>query len=325
MDYLEIIKAPIIEELDDFIALFNRSLTHGDGLLEQALSRIRSHGGKRMRPMLMLLIAKNYGQVTDMTLSGAVGLELLHTASLVHDDIVDESAERRGQASMNASYDNKVAVLVGDYILSTSLLYISHTHNEHIVRELAELGRTLSDGEILEISNTADEGLSEEIYFQVIERKTAALFEECCVIGAVSAAVSGTKLQEVREFGRNLGVIFQIRDDIFDYFDAPQLGKPTGSDMAEGKLTLPIIHALNTYPNDEMRKLARKVKESRVSPDEIALLVDYAKQNGGIEYAEKMMNEYREKCLAFIENHIKTCEIKRSLLAYVDFIIQRTN
>ena len=174
MDYLSIIKLPIREELDEFVRLFNQSLTHKEGLLAQVLEHIRNRGGKRMRPMLMLLIAKNFGEVTFVAQNAAIGLELLHTASLVHDDVVDESGERRGQASVNATYNNKVAVLVGDYILSTALLYVALTKSEAIVRDLAELGRTLSNGEILQLTNISNQEISEEVYYQVIKQKTAA-------------------------------------------------------------------------------------------------------------------------------------------------------
>ena len=179
MEQLSLIKRPIEGELDDFIKLFNDSLSHTDGLLSQVLEHIKSRGGKRMRPMLILLIAKNYGGVNSVTQHSAVGLELLHTASLVHDDVVDESVERRGQASVNAEYNNKVAVLVGDYVLSTALLNVSLTNNSHIVQSLAELGRTLSNGEILQLSNIQNTDFSEEVYYEVIKMKTAALFEAC--------------------------------------------------------------------------------------------------------------------------------------------------
>ena len=246
MDYLSLIQRPIQAELADFIALFQASLDHSDGLLAQALGHIRAKGGKRMRPMLILLMARNFGSVSSVTQHAAVGLELLHTASLVHDDVVDESGERRGQASVNATYNNKVAVLVGDYILSTALLYVSRTHSEVIVRHLAELGRTLSDGEILQLSNIQNQQISEEAYYEIIKRKTAALFEACAAIGAESAGADGEAVAAAALFGQNLGVMFQIRDDIFDYYDNAEIGKPTGNDMAEGKLTLPVIHALNT-------------------------------------------------------------------------------
>ena len=177
MDTLSLIKQPIESELSDFIELFNSSLHHDDGLLSQVLHHIKQRGGKRMRPILILLIAKNFGQISSVTQHAAVGLELLHTASLIHDDVVDESSQRRGQASVNASYNNKVAVLVGDYVLSTALLQVSYTNANLIVRYLAELGQTLSDGEILQLSNIQREQITEEAYLQIIARKTAILFE----------------------------------------------------------------------------------------------------------------------------------------------------
>ena len=245
MDYLSLIRQPIEKDLNDFISLFNESLTRGDGLLSQVLSHIRQRGGKRMRPLLMLLMAKNYGEVSMVTQHSAVGLELLHTASLVHDDVVDESGERRGQASVNATYNNKVAVLIGDFILSTALLHVSYTNNQQIVQNLAELGRTLAAGEILQLSNIQNQEISEDVYYQVIRQKTAALFESCAAIGALSAGASDEEVKKAGLFGQNLGIMFQIRDDIFDYFDSKEIGKPTGNDMTEGKLTLPVIYALN--------------------------------------------------------------------------------
>ena len=324
MDYLSLIKQPISSEIDDFIALFNQSLTHDDGMLGQALEHIRQRAGKRMRPMLILLTAKCFGEVNAATQHAAVGLELLHTASLVHDDVVDESAERRGQASVNATYDNKVAVLVGDYILSTALLNVAKTGNQRIVEYLAELGRTLSNGEILQLTNIQNQEISEEVYYQVIKQKTAALFEACAAIGALSAGASEELVEEAKRFGQNLGIIFQIRDDIFDYYDSQEIGKPTGNDMAEGKLTLPVIYALNNTTFDSVLTLARKVKAGDVNPDEIAVLVEFAKQQGGIEYAEKRMWEFHAEAAEFIEKRVGNPAIKTALNAYLDYVIKRT-
>lgn len=310
--------------MGDFNALFDYSLSHTDGMLSQALAHIRQKTGKRMRPMLILLMARNYGAVTDSTLNAAVGLELLHTASLVHDDVVDESGERRGQASLNATYNNKVAVLVGDYLLSTALLHVAYTGNKQIVQYLAELGRTLASGEILQLSNIRSQGISEDVYYQVIRQKTAALFEACCAIGALSAGAAEADIVAAKEFGCNLGMIFQIRDDIFDYFESADIGKPTGNDMAEGKLTLPVIYALNTVGDEAMFALARKVKEGTVTADEIAVLVDFTKNNGGIEYARRRMDELRMQCDAFIRGSVGDREIGDALTAYVDFVIRRT-
>ena len=323
MDYLSVIKQPITSELTDFIELFNRSLSHTDGLLSQALDHIRQRAGKRMRPMLILLMAKSVGRVTDVTQHAAVGLELLHTASLVHDDVVDESAERRGQQSVNKLYDNKVAVLVGDYILSTALLHISYTHNETIVRYLAELGRTLSNGEILQLSNIHAHDISENAYYQVIKQKTAALFEACAALGTLSGGAKEEEIESAKMFGRNLGMIFQIRDDIFDYYDQSRIGKPTGNDMAEGKLTLPAIYALNSTQDKEMLAIAYKVKDGSVTKEEIASLVAFTKEHGGIEYAERRMWELHAEALTFIERDVQDDALKDSLHAYLDFVIER--
>ena len=323
MERLSIIKRPIEGEFDDFVRLFNESLSHTDGLLSQVLEHIRHRGGKRMRPLLILLIAKNYGGVNDVTLRSAVGLELLHTASLVHDDVVDESKERRGQPSVNAVYNNNVAVLVGDYVLSTALLNISYTNNSDILRSIAELGRNLSNGEILQLSNIQNTEFSEDIYYDVIKMKTAALFEACCEVGTLSVNANESQIELAKEFGRNLGIIFQIRDDIFDYYDSKEIGKPTGNDMAEGKLTLPVLYALNSTHDSEMEEIARKVKRNDVTRYEIARLVDFTKNNGGIEYAERKMLELRQKCMEFIDSESVSEEIRTSLTAYIDYVIQR--
>ena len=323
MDYLSLIKEPISAELEDFISLFNQSLSHDEGLLSQVLVHIRQRGGKRMRPMLILLMAKNFGRVSSVTQHAAVGLELLHTASLVHDDVVDESCERRGQASVNALYDNKVSVLVGDFILSTALLYVSKTHSEVIVRYLSELGRTLSDGEILQLTNIQNEAINETAYYEIIKRKTAALFEACAAIGAESAGASHDDVEAARKFGQNLGIIFQIRDDIFDYYDSKEIGKPTGNDMLEGKLTLPVIHALKSTGNAEMMMLARKVKAREVKQSEINQLVAFTKENGGIEYADQQMWKFHADCMRFIDERVGDSAVKTALKAYLDFVIER--
>lgn len=323
MDYISAIKQPISSELNDFIELFNQSLSHTNGLLGQVLEHIRQRAGKRMRPMLILLMAKSKGHITDVTLHAAVGLELLHTASLVHDDVVDESEERRGQDSVNKLYDNKVAVLVGDHILSTALLHVSYTHNEVIVRYLAELGRTLSNGEILQLSNIHSKDFSENAYYQVIKQKTAALFEACAAIGVLSSGADEGEIANAKAFGRNLGIIFQIRDDIFDYYDQSKIGKPTGNDMAEGKLTLPAIYALNTTHDPEMMRIAYKVKDGTVTKEEIARLVEFTKANGGIDYAEKRMWELHAESMVLLETEVKDSAVRESLKAYLDYVIER--
>ena len=324
MDTLSLIKQPIETELVDFIDLFNHALNHEDGLLQVVLNHIKQRAGKRMRPILILLMAKNFGKVSRVTQHAAVGLELLHTASLVHDDVVDEAAERRGQASVNADYDNKVAVLVGDYVLSTALLHVSYTHSEMIVRRLAELGRTLSDGEILQLANIQNKEVTEEVYYKIIERKTAALFETCAAIGAESAGATEEQVEAARLFGKNLGIVFQIRDDIFDYYDSEvEVGKPTGNDFAEGKLTLPIIYALNATQDEDMMRLVHKVKAHNVTHEEVETLVRFAKENGGIEYAERRMWDFHAEAQRFIDQYVIDENIRISLQTYLDYVIKR--
>ena len=322
MDYLSTIRKPIEGEMNNFVELFKQSLSQGDGMLESVLSHIRQRGGKRMRPMLILLTAKNYGEVSSVTQNAALGLELLHTASLVHDDVVDESDQRRGQPSVNAEYNNKVAVLVGDYILSTALLRVALSDNHVIVQELAELGRTLAAGEILQLSNISNQEISEDVYYQVIDKKTAVLFEACCKLGAISVGAPRDVIKKAAKFGHNIGMIFQIRDDIFDYYDSKEIGKPTGNDMLEGKLTLPIIYSLTHYENAAVLNLAKKVKNGTINNDEIAILIEFAKQYGGIKYAEKKMEEFAKECQSFIDECVKP-ELKDSFKAYLEYVIQR--
>ena len=323
MGKFDIIKKPIERNIDEFITLFRDSLSNTDGLLAETLSHILNKNGKLMRPVLVMLIAKNYGEVSDVTLNGAVGLELLHTASLVHDDVVDESLERRGQPSMNAIYNNKVSILVGDYILSTALLCIARTNNTKMVTYLANLGQALSHGEVEQLSNIFREEISEEEYYKIIRQKTAALFAACAKIGALSADASETDIVDAEKFGEILGTIFQIRDDIFDYYDSESIGKPTGNDMAEGKLTLPVIYALQSTKDEQMMQYALKVKDGTVSADEIHTLVEFTKRNGGIDYAQKKMDELRQQALAYINKSSKE-DIRNSLAAYLDYVIQRS-
>ena len=325
MDYLSIIRQPIVSELNDFNALFEQALSEVDNdMLENVLGYIKKRGGKRMRPILTLLMAKSFGQVSDSTQHAALALELLHTASLVHDDVVDESDERRGQASVNASFTNKVAVLVGDYILSTSLLHVAYTGQPKIVEELALLGRNLASGELLQLSSVQKQEISEDLYFDIIYQKTAVLFAVSAAFGAMSAGAHEGDIEGARQFGKQLGLMFQIRDDIFDYFDDASIGKPTGNDMKEGKLTLPVIYALNKSQDADMIALAYKVKEGSANTDEIARLVDFTKLQGGIEYAEHCMDNLGSLCKQYIDEYIKEKAIRDSLTAYVDYVVQRS-
>lgn len=323
MDYLSRIKAPIEGEFERFKELFATALTHSDNLLSQALSYILDRSGKRMRPLLVMLMARNYGVVTSATLNTAVGIELLHTASLVHDDVVDESDTRRGQRSANAVYGNKVAVLVGDYILSLALQYVALTNNNTIERRFAEVGRTLAAGEIMQLSSIRAADISETAYYDVVKGKTAAFFEACCDVGALSVGVPEAETAAARAFGNNVGMMFQIRDDIFDYCPSADLGKPTGSDMREGRLTLPAIYAINNSREPSVRDVAARIKTLSATDSDIAFMVDYAKSHGGVDYATQRMMEYHRNAVAIVDNNVTNPEIKDALIAYCDFVIQR--
>jgi len=324
MDKLSAIRRPVEQELAQYKDLFDNALAHEDDFLGQALAYVRQRKGKMMRPILVLLMAKELGVVKINSLRSAVTLELLHTASLVHDDVVDESGERRGQRSVNAVYDNKVAVLVGDYLLSTSLLQASKTGNIQVVEIISHLGGTLSEGEVAQLANIRREAITEEAYFHIIHNKTAALFAACAELGAISAGGSEEYVKNARKFGEIIGICFQIRDDIFDYYADSAIGKPTGNDMAEGKLTLPAIYAITRTDREDVRLWARKVKAGEASAEEIAQLVEYTKQSGGIEYAERRMKELHLEALNLLDSHWHNADVKAALKDYIDYVVERT-
>lgn len=322
MDSISFIKAPITTELAGFRQLFDSSLSSSNTLLDSVVSHIRQRQGKMMRPMLVMLVARLYGEVRPATLHAAASLELLHTASLVHDDVVDESSERRGQLSANAAFNNKVAVLAGDYLLATSLVHAQLTESHPIIRLVSRLGQDLADGELLQLSNVSNLHFSEPVYFDVIRKKTAALFAACTQAAALSMEVGEEDVEKARLLGEYIGICFQIRDDIFDYFDSEEVGKPTGNDMREGKLTLPALHVLNTTASDEIKAIAFRVKEGNATSDEIARFIDYVKAHGGIEYAEQTMNDYKQKAFDLLDS-LPASEITASLRAYLDYVVDR--
>lgn len=322
MDKLQQIKLPIDKEFEEFRRLFDSSLQSSNSLLSEVLSYIKRRNGKMMRPILALLIAKLFGEINDSTLHAALSLELLHTASLVHDDVVDESDKRRGQSSVNAIYNNKVSVLVGDYMLATSLKHSAMTRQIRIVDLVACLGQNLSEGEIIQLANINASEFSEEVYYDVIRKKTAALFTASAEAGAISVHASDELMKNARRFGEMIGIAFQIKDDIFDYYSSDEIGKPTGNDMREGKLTLPALYVLNTFDDGEMRKLALRIRSLDASDEEIARFIEYIKVKGGIEYARQAMADYRNKALALLPPSADRT-VKDALTAYIDYVIER--
>ena len=310
-------------ELGEFKALFDGSLSSSNALLDSVITYIRQRNGKMMRPILVLLTARLLaGKVCPATLHAAVSLELLHTASLVHDDVVDESTERRGQLSVNAEFNNKVAVLTGDYLLATALVHAERTNNHDIIRVVSALGQDLAEGELLQLSNVSNLSFSEEVYFDVIRKKTAALFSACTKAAAFSVGAGEEQVEFARLLGEYIGICFQIRDDIFDYSDSKEIGKPTGNDMMEGKLTLPVLYVLNKTADETAQAIAVKVKKGTASADEIARLVELTKQNGGIEYADRVMEEYKQRAVALLEP-LPDSEVRSALLAYLDYVVGR--
>lgn len=322
MDSISLIRTPIEAELGDFKNLFDSSLSSSNALLDSVVSHIRQRNGKMMRPILVLLVARLYGAVRPSTLHAAVSLELLHTASLVHDDVVDESTERRGQLSVNAIFNNKVAVLTGDYLLATSLVHAEQTHSHPIIQLVSSLGQDLADGELLQLSNVSNHSFSESVYFDVIRKKTAALFAACTKAAAFSVGVGEEEAESARLLGEYIGICFQIKDDIFDYFDSKEIGKPTGNDMLEGKLTLPALYVLNKTKDSAVREIAFKVKEGTATPDEIACLIEYVKENGGIEYAIQTMNAYKQKAFDLLAS-LPDSDVCVALRAYLDYVVDR--
>ncbi len=323
MEALSVICKPVEAELKRYRTLFEESLTHEDDYLGTVLAYIRQRRGKMMRPLLVLLVAKECGdEVSLPSLRAAVTLELLHTASLVHDDVVDESAKRRGMASVNAVYDNKVSVLVGDYLLSAALHQSALTGDVRCVDVVAKLGGTLSEGEVMQLANIRNAVCSEEAYFDVIRRKTAELFATCAELGALTSGASEAFTAAARSFGENVGLCFQIRDDIFDYYDPSEIGKPTGNDMREGKLTLPAIYALQKTQEADAQVVACRIREGSATAEDIARMVEITKTEGGIEYAREMMEAYRQKALKDLEA-FRNSEVKQALSTYLDYAIGR--
>lgn len=324
MDALQQIRKPIEAEMSQYKQVFDSYLVHANPILQKVLSVISSRSGKMMRPALVLLAAKLVGgEANERSVYTAATFEFFHTASLIHDDIVDESEERRGQESVNNAYGNQVAVLVGDFILANALLCATKTGQIELMRIVSAAAQKLADGELLQLNNVKNETITEDVYFHIIRNKTAALFAACAEAGVLSVSSDEKMRQIFHDFGKYIGICFQIRDDIFDYHHDTQIGKPTGNDMKEGKLTLPVIHALLATCNEEMLAIARKVKSRQVSQDEIDMLVDFTKKNGGIDYAEKMMNDYAQKAKDLLAS-FPDSDVKQALIAYVDYAIDRS-
>ena len=317
------IEQPVAVEFKRFNDEFAASLRSETTRLQSAIDQILKASGKHVRPLLVLLAAKACGGVTENTINSAVFLELLHTATLIHDDVIDETKQRRGVPSLNAIFDNRVSVLVGDYVLSSALIRSIQTGNLKIIGIVSGLGRDLSEGEIKQLETAEESIIDEACYMQVIRKKTAMLLSACAEIGAISANASDEMVKKCRDFGEYLGYSFQIKDDIFDYFKEANIGKPTGNDIREGKVTLPLLYALRTAKQtEEGERYLRIIKEKDFSTENIEELIAFAKANGGIEYAEKRMSEFRDKAVEVLLT-LPESDARDSLLQLADYIIER--
>ena len=321
MDEIKHIVQPIAAELERFNEEFASSLRSQTNLLQAAIDKILSSTGKHVRPMLVLLTAKACGKVSGNSINAAVLLELLHTATLIHDDVIDETKQRRGVPSLNAIFDNRIAVLVGDYLLSTALIRSIHTGDLRIVSIISSLGRDLSEGEIKQLETAEESILDEQCYLQVIKKKTATLLSACMEIGAISAGTSDELIVACRKIGECLGYCFQIKDDIFDYFKEAQIGKPTGNDIREGKVTLPLLYALR-QGGGEAETYRAMILRKDFTEEHVEALISFAKAQGGIAYAEQRMQHYYEMAIEAMQQ-LPDSAARLALSHLADFIIHR--
>lgn len=322
MTEIKRIGQPVENALEQFNTDYKASLQSQTALLQKAIDRLMEVSGKHVRPLLLLLTAKACGETNQTSINAAVLIELLHAATLIHDDVVDDTKQRRGVPSLNAIFDNRIAVLVGDFVLSTALIRSIQTGDLRIIGLVSDLGRDLSEGEIKQLESADERVMDESVYLQVIRKKTAALLSSCAMIGAISAKASEETVENCRLFGEYLGYAFQIRDDLFDYYTDTTVGKPTGNDIREGKVTLPLLYALRNGVGEERDALLDIILKQDYSSENIEHLISFAKANGGIEYAEQRMREYIDLAKKHLET-LPSSEALDSLKKLANYIIDR--
>ncbi len=318
------IKAPIANEMAEFELKFKSSMKSSVPLLDKITRYIVKRKGKQMRPMFVFLSAKICGEMNESTYRAAALIELLHTATLVHDDVVDDSNVRRGFFSVNALWKNKIAVLVGDFLLSKGLLLSIDNKDFHLLGLVSNAVREMSEGELLQIEKARKLDIDETVYFDIIRKKTASLVSACCACGAASVTSDAKIITRMQTFGEAVGIAFQIKDDLFDYGDGTNIGKPTGIDIKEKKMTLPLIYALNNATFWDKRKIINIVKNNNNDPKKVAEAINFVIKSGGIQYAETKMNEYKNKALEIL-SEFPDCVSKTSLLELVKYTTERKN
>jgi octaprenyl-diphosphate synthase len=320
---LDDIKAPIAREMDEFEPKFRASMKTRVLLLDKIMSYIVKRKGKQMRPMFVFLSAGTAGQITEATFRGASLIELLHTATLVHDDVVDESNYRRGFFSVNALWKNKIAVLVGDFLLSRGLILSIENRDFDLLSIVTTAVKEMSEGELMQMEKSRRLDITEDVYYDIIRQKTASLIASCCAVGASSAGAPKEVVDKMKLFGEKIGMAFQIKDDLFDYGEL-EIGKPVGIDIREKKMTLPLIHSLSKSGWLEKRKIISIVKNESDKPKKVKEVITYVKQSGGIEYAIARMIEFHKEAIAILDT-LPPSPYRESLRQLVQYTIDRTN
>ncbi|WP_417356669.1 polyprenyl synthetase family protein [Flavobacterium sp.] len=323
MKITEQIKQPILQEMELFEKKFHESMSSKVALLNRITYYIVNRKGKQMRPMFVFLTAKmiSKGTVNERTYRGASVIELIHTATLVHDDVVDDSNKRRGFFSINALWKNKIAVLVGDYLLSKGLLLSIDNGDFDLLKIISVAVREMSEGELLQIEKARRLDITEEVYYEIIRQKTATLIAACCSLGACSVDPDSEHVEKMRKFGELIGMAFQIKDDLFDYTD-DAIGKPTGIDIKEQKMTLPLIHVLNTCTKDEKKWLINSIKNHNKDKKRVKQVITFVKEHKGLEYAEKKMVDFQQEALMLLSDY-PSSSYKDALTLMVNYVIDR--
>lgn len=316
------IQAPIAAEMKDFESHFRQAMKSNTALLDKITHYIIKRKGKQMRPMFVFLTANACGGVNENTYTAASMIELLHTATLVHDDVVDDANMRRGFFSINALWKNKIAVLVGDYLLSRGLLMSVDAGQFELLRIVSEAVREMSEGELLQMEKARKLNITEEVYYEIIRQKTASLIAACCAAGASSTGGDKELPNKMKEFGHNVGMAFQIKDDLFDYGSGKKTGKPTGIDIKERKMTLPLIHALNSSANGQKKEMINIIKNHNTKPGEVKKVINFVMESPGIDYSVRKMEEYRDKALAIL-HELPDTPSRQSLEGLVHYTINR--
>ncbi|MGB2137275.1 MAG: polyprenyl synthetase family protein [Flavobacteriales bacterium] len=322
MNTIKEIKKPIQQEMLLFEKKFKDSLNSKVPLLDKILHYIVKRKGKQMRPMFVFLSGKLFGEINESSFRAASLIELLHTATLVHDDVIDDANMRRGFFSINALWKNKIAVLVGDYLLSKGLLMSLENEEYDLLQIVSKAVKEMSEGELLQIEKARKLDIEEDVYFEIIRQKTATLIAACCACGAVTAKQDKETVERMRKFGELIGIAFQMKDDLFDYYNEDVIGKPTGIDIKEQKMTLPLIYTLRNCDRKQKKFIIQTVKNHNTNSDRVSKVLEIVKKSGGINYTVEKMKTYQEEALSLLKTFDDN-ESRKSLELLVNFVIER--